>query len=69
MKKEKKSRKRGYCIQRHHLSYEPEKIVKIYRQEHFWLTKMGWAKKTSQGFLRALKDFIKKNKKQAVKLK
>ena len=64
----KKASKRGYCIQRHHLSYKPEKIVKIYRQEHFWLTRMGWAKKTSWGFLKALKEFIKENKGRAIKL-
>jgi hypothetical protein len=60
--------KRGYCTQKHHLSYRPEKIVKIYRQEHFWLTRMGWANKTSKGFLKALREFIKDKKDKAIKL-
>jgi len=64
----KKARKRGYCVQTHHLSYKPERTVKIFRQEHFWLTRMGWAKQTSKGFLTALREFAKENKDKAIKL-
>ena len=64
----KKNRKRGYITQSHHISYNPEKIVKIFRQEHFWLTRMGWAKRVSKGFLMALRNFIKENKERAEKL-
>lgn len=53
-------------IQTHHITYEPERTVRIYKGEHWILTRMQWRKKTSKGFIEALKQYIKDNKDKAV---
>ena len=55
-------------IQKHHISYEPAIEVSIFKGEHFILTRMGWAKRISQGFITALKVFIALNEDRAEKL-
>ena len=54
----------------HHISYEPEVIVKCFAGEHQVLGLMErYGKRTvSTGFLRCLRRFIKENKHKAVKL-
>lgn len=58
---------RKRAIQQHHISYDPEFTVTIYKGEHMLLTKMQWySKKTvSQGFITALKIFIAENEHRA----
>jgi len=57
-------------IQRHHVSYKPEVIVKIYKGEHEVLTKTErYSKKTlSAGFIRAMKSWIALNEHRAKEL-
>ncbi len=54
-------------IQQHHISYDPDVSVYIYKGEHLILTKIQWfSKKTvSRGFITALKVFIAENEHRA----
>jgi len=62
----KKDRKKSWEIwQGHHLEYEPEKVVRITRTEHFFcgrLESYAKARGLSPGFCEALKYYIKKFK-------
>ncbi len=56
-------------IQKHHISYDPEIIVKIYKGEHWAITCMNRRKKNmSKGFLRCLQKYIDEHKDMAVDL-
>ena len=56
-------------VQTHHISYDPEITVKIYKGEHWAITILNRRKKNmSKGFLRCLKEYIKKHEKEAVDL-
>ena len=57
------------CVQTHHITYEPERTVNIYKGEHWVLTRMQWMKYVSKGFLTALRQFIKDNTAIAMTLK
>jgi hypothetical protein len=63
-------KKYGRTIQEHHITYSPEKTVKVFKGEHELITKMNrYSKRTvSKGFLRCLRLFIKENRDRAVKL-
>lgn len=60
----------GRAIQRHHISYKPEIIVKIYKGEHELLTKLDRyeVNTVSKGFIRALKSWIALNEHRAEEL-
>ena len=58
-------KKRKEVIQIHHISYNPEVTVKMYRKEHFLITKLDRYKYISMGFIRALEWFILRNKDKA----
>lgn len=45
-------------VQKHHISYVPERVVYIYKGEHFILTQLQWRKYISQGLIESLKQFI-----------
>lgn len=64
-------KKRPRQVQNHHRSYDPEIIEKIFKGEHFILTKMGimCRKTVSMGFIRCLLEFCCKNIDKAVELK
>ena len=64
-KKHRKRKASTYVVQPHHITYEPEWIVPIFKGEHFSITKMLRRKRVSKGFLIALADFIEKNKQKA----
>jgi hypothetical protein len=55
-------------IQTHHINYDPEWTVKVYKGEHMILTRLQWRKVFSKGFFVALKEFIKQNEDKAVAL-
>ena len=56
-------------IQNHHISYEPEILVKIYKGEHWALTILNRRKKNmSVGFLRCLQEYINKHRDHAIDL-
>ena len=56
-------------IQEHHITYEPERTVLIYKGEHYILTLLQWRRYISKGFIRALEQFIKDYKHLAFPLK
>ena len=56
-------------IQEHHISYEPEKTVLIYKGEHYILTLLQWRRFMSKGMMQALTQFVKDYKHLAVPLK
>jgi hypothetical protein len=57
-------------VQHHHRSYDPPVIEKVFKGEHFLLTrmKMFTRKKVSWGFLRSLTYFVKENEDRAIEL-
>jgi len=55
-------------MQRHHITYEPERTVVIYKGEHWLLTRLQWRKYISKGFIEALEQFIKDKRGTAVSL-
>lgn len=55
-------------MQRHHITYEPERTVIIYKGEHMILTRLQWRKYISKGFIEALEQFIADHKDAAVSL-
>jgi len=56
-------------IQEHHITYEPERTVLIYKGEHYILTQLQWRRYISKGMIEALKQFIKDYKHLAFPLK
>lgn len=56
-------------VQKHHITYEPERVVYIYKGEHWVLTRLQWRKKVSKGFLEALRQYIKDTRGIAVNLR
>lgn len=66
-----KTRGKAPIIQRHHISYEPEVTVDIYKAEHKILTLCQWytKKRISTGFLRALGQIIVDNMDRAEEIK
>lgn len=63
-------KKYGRIVHRHHISYKPEEVVKVFAGEHKILTLMHqYSRKTvSRGFLTALRVFIALNQERAVEL-
>ena len=60
--------KQRSSIQKHHLSYVPEIIVKLYKKEHYALTYIERFNPISKGFIRCLKNYIQRKKQAAIKL-
>ncbi len=57
------------AIQKHHISYEPEIITKIYSGEHFAITMLNRrTKNVSKGFIECIKVWIEKAELIAVDL-
>lgn len=52
-------------IQKHHISYDPEVTVNLYKGEHWMLTQLQRRKKISKGFVKALKVWIALNESNA----
>jgi len=55
-------------IQAHHITYEPERTVNVYKGEHLILTQLQWRKNISKGFLEALDQWLLDNRIKAVEL-
>ena len=60
--------KRKTVIQRHHLSYDPEVTVILYKGEHMILTWLNRRKRISQGIIVALDTWLAQHRYNAVKL-
>jgi hypothetical protein len=58
---------KGGVIQEHHISYDPEVVVKLRKCEHLVLTRMQWycKKQVSRGFITALRVFVALNEDRA----
>lgn len=55
--------------QKHHISYEPEEIITLYKGEHWAITILNRrSKNMSKGFLRCLKKYIDEHAEDAVDL-
>ena len=67
-RKPQKKIKRGNVINRHHLCYDPEIIVKLFRKEHWAMTFLGRLNPISRGLIRALRYYIKENKNRAINI-
>ena len=66
-----KTPKKKSCdiIQNHHLSYEPEHLVKMSKTEHWLITSLNrHTVKISMGFLQALANYIVIHWGEAIKL-
>ena len=55
-------------IQKHHISYDPEVTVHVYKGEHWILTQLQRRRYVSKGFIRALKFIILILEDRAIKL-
>jgi len=57
-------------VQRHHRSYDPEIIEKVFKGEHDIIRRMKFVsrKTVSWGFLRSLLDFVTQNMDRAIEL-
>lgn len=60
--------KRHWVVQGHHISYDPEWVVKMRKPEHFYITKLNRFKYVSKGFLVALRVWILQHEGVAVDL-
>ena len=45
-------------VQKHHISYDPEVTVLLYKGEHWIMTQLQRRKKISKGFVQALKVWL-----------
>ena len=62
--------KRKQVIQNHHISYNPEIVVKIYKGEHWAITQLNRrTRNISKGFIECLKAWIAEYEEGAVDLK
>lgn len=62
-------KKHSKVIQEHHISYNPEVKVIVYKGEHWLLTWMNRRRRISKGFIQSLKQWILEHEKEAVELK
>lgn len=52
-------------IQTHHISYEPEVTVKIFKGEHWVITQLERRTQVSKGMIKVLENYIAKHREQA----
>ena len=55
-------------IQRHHITYDPEWIVSLYKGEHFICTQLQRRTHVSKGFVIALDKWLADNRNRAIDL-
>jgi frataxin-like iron-binding protein CyaY len=67
-KKRRRKQPNKTVIQNHHISYNPEWIVSVFKGEHYILSLMSWRKRTSAGFITALKEYIHTHEADTVNL-
>ena len=78
VKPEKRARRgKGYVqkklhsgvIQNHHISYNPEVVVAVFKGEHFILNMLLKRQRISKGFIQHLKIWLAENEPKAEELK
>jgi len=52
-------------VQEHHISYNPEEIVKVFKGEHYIFTQLQRRKNISKGFVKGLKVWVALNEDRA----
>ena len=61
--------KRRHIVQRHHLSYDPEIVFRMWSEEHYYISLLDRFKPPfSLGFIKSLRFFLLKNDHRAVDL-
>jgi len=68
MGKKRRSFRQRSVVQEHHLSYEPEVKVRLFKKEHYWVTVAYRFRPISKGFIKSLKKFIMDKEEEAVDL-
>ncbi|MAF43224.1 MAG: hypothetical protein CMI54_03515 [Parcubacteria group bacterium] len=56
-------------VQKHHISYDPEITVNIYKGEHWLCTQLQRRKYISKGFVKTLRVWLALNGENAVEVK
>jgi hypothetical protein len=59
---------RKTVIQSHHITYQPERVVKLYKGEHWLATQLNRRRKISEGWIEFLDWWLEENRGKAVKL-
>lgn len=59
-----KTRKK-LIVQEHHISYNPEEIVRVFKGEHYIFTQLQRRKNISKGFVKGLKVWVALNEDRA----
>lgn len=59
---------RRKTVQKHHISYEPEVVVAVYKGEHWILTQLQRRKRISRGFVKAIKAWLALHEDEAKEL-
>jgi len=63
------AKKKKSIINKHHISYDPEIVVKIWKGEHQILTRLSWTKRApSKAFVIEIKKWLKENQHKAIDL-
>ena len=60
--------KKKKTIQTHHISYDPEITVDLFKGEHWILTQLQRRKNFSKGFVKSLKVWLALNEEKAVEV-
>ena len=61
--------KRRHIVQRHHLSYDPEVVFRMWSEEHYYISLLDRFKPPfSLGFIKSLRYFLLRNDHRAVDL-
>ena len=55
-------------IQKHHISYDPEIVVSVYKGEHWILTQLQRRKRVSKGFVKSLNVWLAQHEHKAIEL-
>jgi hypothetical protein len=63
-----KAKKRHSIVQTHHISYNPEVKVKVFKGEHYILTLIQRRRKFSKGFVQGLESEIPRIEEVSVNL-
>lgn len=67
-KKKLKERTYRRIVQGHHISYDPEVKVMVYKGEHWIMTQLGRRTHVTVGFVVSLKKWMKEHEKRAIDL-
>ena len=64
----KRKRKWRRVVQGHHISYDPEILVKVYKGEHWIMHQLTRRTHITVGFIVSLRKWLKENEQRAIDL-